>query len=188
MPKYSGVFLKMTIVSFKPSKGNLEFMSNLENKNKFLNELIQLVRTGETNIKIKQDGLETEIALEETTQEKVKLEKEITLINRYNQLIKESQAKTELLQIQADYIENFKMQLPDNSRRILKQEINNNMQREDYIHNQTIHCPKCPEIFKFSSDFTLRHQKEAFYDHYTKAHNNLLPKDLMDQMERLQWE
>ena len=169
----------MPYISIHPRAANHEFLQGIDNRNAFFNSILDLIRTGQLPIKIENAGGKTTVTLEKKKEkEPLEIQKVIVNINRQNQGIEESKARTRYIMLQADYLETFKKPLGLGAARMLKSAVT------VVSVNQTLSCPVCNEHFRYSDRVTLNAQKDALVDHHHQKHG-ALPQQFVDDLGTL---
>lgn len=148
----------------------------------FFNELIKAIRLNEISVDIVNEGNNTNLKIELTDLKKINKAYKIAQINRANQSIEESKARTKLIEQQLNFTRTFKKPMSDNGQHILAR--NQQESQTTFIHNNAIYCPQCNMPFHFSHGTTWE-QKERLVDHYLIAHNLHLPEKYANQLRDL---
>ena len=143
-----------------------------------MQQLLDLARTGQLNIEIHNTEKETLVQKIKKEKDPLDIQKVITGINRQNQAIEESKARTRYIMLQANYIETFERPMSISASRMLKPTT------KELTVNQTISCPTCNEHFRYSDGPTLAAQKDALSDHYFQRHGSM-PQDLIEELQRV---
>lgn len=169
-------------VSFRPNKENRKFLENITNKNSFINDLLDLIRSDEIKLSLNHTLNKTEIKITDP-EDKKKKELELThlesKIRLTNQRVLESSAKARFLNLQSDFLENTGKPISNSGKRILSKSLKNEDSKDK------INCPKCDKNFPFSDYATLARAKEDIIDHYAEAHKSFFSNDELKELRKV---
>ena len=171
----------MPAVSFRPHAENYKFLLTIANRNAFMQQLLDLARTGQLNIEIHNTEHETIVRKIKKEKDSLEVQKMITGINRQNQAIEESKARARYIALKADYLATFQKPMSISATRYLKP-----VTREPTI-NQTLSCTQCNELFRYSDGETLAAQKDALSDHFFQRHG-AMPAALIEELRNVRIE
>lgn len=173
----------MTVFSFKPNAENKKFLENITNKNSFINDLLDLIRSDKIKLELKPTQNKTEIEVKESKEELEKKKLELThldsKIRLTNQRVIESAAKARFLNLQSDFLENQGKPLSNSGKRMLSKSIKHDESKDK------INCPKCEKNFPFSDYVSLARAKEDIIDHYAEAHKAFFNNDELKQLREI---
>lgn len=148
-----------------------------------MNDLLDLIRSNEIELKLIQDTLKTEIELVESKEEQEKKALELdhlkSKIAYTKQRVLESSAKTRFLNLQSDFLENSGKPISNSGKRILSQQL------KEADKSKNIQCPKCAQNFTFHDPETLTRAKENLTDHYAEAHKAFFTNDEINDLRKI---
>lgn len=154
-------------VSFKPNKDNKKFLEGISNKNAFINDILDLIRSDKIKLELNHTLNKTEIEIPTSKEEEEKKKLELThlgeKIKLTSQRVLESHAKTRFLNIQSDFIENQGRPLSNSGKMLIARSLKTKK-------TDAITCPECAESFDYCDSRTLATAKENIIDHYSNIH------------------
>lgn len=169
-------------VSFRPHKENRLFLDGISNKNSFINDILDLIRSNKIELKLVQTSSKTEVELKESKEEQKKKELELSHLEskiRYtNQRVLESGAKTRFLNMQSDFLENQGRPLSNSGKMIMAKSLKN-----EKINS--VSCPECAQVFDYSDSRTLAQAKENLIDHYGDLHRKFFTDKELNELRQI---
>lgn len=158
-------------VSFRPHKENRIFLDGISNKNSFINDLLDLIRSNKIELNLVQTTHKTEIEIKESKEELEKKHLELehlkSKIDLTKQRVLESGAKTRFLNIQSDFLESTGKPLSNSGKYLVAKSLKSQKPANSI---NSISCPECAQIFDYSDSRTLAIAKENLIDHYSDIH------------------